>query len=107
MRVVSRNADRSGSNRQIFVTASSSPTTASDKCHPTSTDAIVAMLPTCGFSPCCENYAREPDPSVRADLTYAISVAPPTTDGRDAFLIKALDDAQRPKPKARRPQRRK
>lgn len=39
-----------------------------------------------------DRYAREPDPSVRADLTYAVSVAPPLTDGRDAFLIKALDD---------------
>ncbi len=40
-----------------------------------------------------DRYAREPDPDVRADLTYAIAVASPSTDGREAFLIVALGDA--------------
>lgn len=51
-----------------------------------------SALPPALLRAFADRYAVEPDPSIRADLTYAIAVAPPSTDGREPFLIKALDD---------------
>jgi HEAT repeat protein len=41
-----------------------------------------------------DRFARETDPAVRADLTYAVATASTRTDGRDALLVAALDDSE-------------